>query len=438
MSAIALPFDGRPTTMSAQSKAFTWCCVQAGHRELYGIPRALQHVGVLDKLITDLWAPPGSLVSKLAAGRLGRRLRDRFHPDLPSDKVKAFPWCSLAWEASAGLRGVKGNDRVMARTSWWASMATRALRRQVEPATRYVFSYCYEARRLFSAARELGLAPVLGQIDPGPEEDRKVTEIVQRWPKYRTPFQPGTKEYYNNWREECRLAEHIVVNSEWSRAALVNAGIDDGKIKIVPLVYTPPLEAAGWNRIHPGAFSKTRPLRVLFLGQCILRKGIAETIEAAQRLADRPVEFTLVGNTDVAGLKDHFGCARIRYFPRVSRAECHAFYREADVFLFPTHSDGFGLTQLEAQAWKLPVIASEFCAHVVEPGRTGWVLSDVSSSSIVQVINEILELPAELARRAAHIEAWPFNLEQLGLRLTTLDQARSGPEDARDHQSFPS
>jgi glycosyltransferase involved in cell wall biosynthesis len=411
----------------APSKNAGWCCVQAGHREQYGIPRALERAGTLDKLITDLWAPPGSLVSRLAVGGPGRRLRDRFHRDLPIHKVKACTGRALAWESAASLRGLRGSARVLARNEWWAALAARELRRQVKPSTKYIFGYCYEALPYFLAARELGLAPVLGQIDPGPEEDRKVTEIVRQWPEYKTPFQPGTEEYYNRWREECRLAEHIVVNSEWSRAALVKAGIDDHKIKILPLVYTPPPEAAGWRKNYPGAFSKARPLRVLFLGQCILRKGMAETIEAAQELADLPVEFTLVGNTDIAGLESHFGRARIRYFPRVSRAECHAFYREADVFLFPTHSDGFGLTQLEAQAWKLPIIASEFCAQVVEPGQTGWMLTNVSSRAIVQVINEILSSPTELARRATQIGARPFNLEQLGRRLAALGEVCACP-----------
>jgi len=404
-----------------QSQNAGWCCVQAGHREQYGIPRALDRAGVLDKLITDLWAPPGSLVSRLAAGRLGRRLRDRFHRDLPNHKVKAFTWHALTWEASASLRGWQGDRRVLARNGWWASMAAGALRHQVEASTKYVFGYCYEARPYFLAARELGLSPVLGQMDPGPEEDRKVTEIVRRWPEYKTPFQPGAKEYYNNWREECRLAEHIVVNSEWSRTALVKAGAENHKINVIPLVYTPPPEAAGRGKKYPGAFSEARPLRVLFLGQCILRKGIAETIEAARELVDRPVEFTLVGNTDIAELESHFGRARIRHVPRVSRAECHAFYREADVFLFPTHSDGFGLTQLEAQAWKLPIIASEFCAQVVEAGQTGWVLAEVSGPAIAQVIKEILGDPSELGRRSLQIRAWPVALEDLGRLLVEMD-----------------
>ncbi len=400
-----------------------WCCVQAGHRERYGIPRALQRVGALGSLITDLWVPPDSLGSRLAVGRLGRRVADRFHSDLPENKVLSSPWRSLGWEAAASLRGLHGSRRVIARNAWWSQVATQGLHRNTTPQIRSVFSYCYEAREIFTAARALGLTTVLGQIDPGPGEDAKVAGIVRQWPEYETTFQPGTDDYYESWREECRLASHIVVNSEWSRVALVQAGIQENKITVCPLVYTAPPETAGWIKKYPPAFSPARPLRVLFLGQCILRKGIAETIEAARGLADRPVEFTFVGNTDIVRFENHFGRGRIRYFPRVSRAECQAFYREADVFLFPTHSDGFGLTQLEAQAWKLPIIASRFCAGVIAPGRTGWNLPEVTSRSIVEAIEEILATPAALAASSAAIAPWVFGLEQLGDRLVRLGHA---------------
>jgi glycosyltransferase involved in cell wall biosynthesis len=56
----------------------------------------------------------------------------------------------------------------------------------------------------------------------------------------------------------------------------------------------------------------------------------------------------------------------------MARAVTHcgtdAFYERADLFLFPTLSDGFGLTNLEAQAWSLPIVASRFCGEVVRDG----------------------------------------------------------------------
>ncbi len=324
------------------------------------------------------------------------------------------------WEMAASLRGLRGNERLMARTAWWSRLSAQALKLQATPVTGYVFAYCYEARELFREARGMGIAPILGQIDPGPFEDRKVSEIAKRWPEFKTPFQQGTEAYYSIWREECRLSARVIVNSEWSRAALVREGIDFDKIKICPLVYTPPAAALGWKRTYPKAFTRERPLRVLFLGQCILRKGVAESIGAAQAMADLPVEFTFVGNTDIEHLDGHFGRGRIRHVRRVSRDECEAYYRVADVFLFPTHSDGFGLTQLEAQAWKLPIVASRFCAEVVKDGETGWVLDEISVSNIAETLGRILKDPSELARRSTAIQAWQYDLEQLGANLRLL------------------
>jgi glycosyltransferase involved in cell wall biosynthesis len=52
------------------------------------------------------------------------------------------------------------------------------------------------------------------------------------------------------------------------------------------------------------------------------------------------------------------------------------------VLIFPTLSDGFGLTQLEAQAWSLPIVASRFCGEVVRDGVNGIVLNELSPDAI--------------------------------------------------------
>lgn len=400
-----------------------WICVQAGHRERYAVPEALHRVGALDRLVTDVWAPPGSGPARLAGGPAARKLRDRFNLGLRGARVTSFTWGSLAWEAAAAVRKVPAEPRGVARGLRWARLAPRALRRAAPAAGSLVFAYCYEALEVFACARGLGCTAILGQMDPGPVEDQKVAEVVRRWPQFRSGFRPGSAAYYARWRQECDLARHIIVNSAWSRAALEQAGIAAAKLVEIPLVFTPGPEARAFVRTYPAAFGPLRPLRVLFLGQCILRKGIAETIEAAGRLSGRPVEFVLVGNTDIEGFSGHFGAGRIRHWPRVSRSECDRFYKEADVFLFPTHSDGFGLTQLEAQAWGLPIIASAFCSQVVVPGRTGWCLPEVSSDAIVRTVEEILDHPAELARRSAAITPWPFSIDQLGQRLTDLGRS---------------
>jgi glycosyltransferase involved in cell wall biosynthesis len=80
------------------------------------------------------------------------------------------------------------------------------------------------------------------------------------------------------------------------------------------------------------------------------------------------------------------------------------YYKKPNVFLFPTLSDGFGLTQLEARAWQLPLIVSNHCGEVVTDGKDGWVLDEVTAHSIASVIHKILLSPDMLARYAAHVD----------------------------------
>ena len=81
---------------------------------------------------------------------------------------------------------------------------------------------------------------LLVQIDPGPEEERIVAEEAARVPELARDWQPAPPEYWAFWREECKLADRIVVNSEWSREGLIRGGVPGEKISIIPLAYETP------------------------------------------------------------------------------------------------------------------------------------------------------------------------------------------------------
>ncbi|MDQ3011370.1 MAG: glycosyltransferase family 4 protein, partial [Acidobacteriota bacterium] len=227
--------------------------------------------------------------------------------------------------------------------------------------------------------------------------------------------------YWDDWQEECALADQIVVNSIWSRDALVSEGIEANKINVVPLAYASPSEAKDFQRCYPETFTAQRPLRVLFLGQVTLLKGILPLLEAARLVEREPIEFQIVGT-----LHAHLP-AEIRNRPNVfwrggvKRSEVAEYYREADVFVFPSYSDGFGLTQLEAQAWKLPVIASRFCGDVVRDGDNGLLLDDVSGKAIANVVLDLVRNPNRLRHLSAQSEVGDkFSLDSLASALLSL------------------
>ncbi len=375
----------------------SWICCQLGAREHYAIPRALHQAHQLHRLITDAWVAPGSMLPRLP-GKPWRSLGDRYHPDLATAPITAFTQGLLRFELQQRLQKTAPWPRMIARNQWFQRRAIQALE-QIPTQTDsppVFFTYSYAALDLLRYAKQRGWTTVLGQIDPGLMEEKIVMAEHQRYPHLAPHWQPVPSSYWDLWHQECDLADQIVVNSRWSQQLLTQAGIDPAKIKIVPLVYHPPAQATPFNRTYPATFTPDRPLRVLFLGLVTLRKGIAACLEAIEQLTGEPVEFWFVGPLEIeipAPLRDH---PQVRWVGPVPRSQTAHYYQQADVFLFPTLSDGFGLTQLEAQAWGLPIIASQFCGEVVQPGKNGVVLKAVTgveiSSALMDIVNHAEQL----------------------------------------------
>lgn len=373
----------------------SWLCCQIGAREHYAIPRALHKAGQLTHFITDAWIPPSSPLNLLPKPLLAN-LRERYHRDLESACVYSFNNSLFNFELNQRIKKKSGWQRVISRNQWFQKKTIKRLKKLTSQISYppIIFAYSYAALDLFSYAKTQGWRTVLGQIDPGIIEEKLVLEEHLRYPKYQSSYQAAPSEYWTKWLKECSLADNIVVNSLWSSQALQKVGISEHKIVIVPLAYQAPEETANFVRLYPTNFSTERPLRVLFLGQIILRKGIAALLEAVELLHDKPIEFWLVGAQGIPQPQQFH--SQVKWIGAVPRSVTSKYYQQADVFLFPTLSDGFGLTQLEAQAWKLPIIASQFCGDVVKDQVNGLLLQEVTGEAIAQALKFCLRYPRKL------------------------------------------
>lgn len=358
----------------------TWICCQLGAREHYAVPRALRLGGLLEEFITDLWLRPVG----------------RFHPDLAGARVVAPIIPALSFELKASLARKNGWNLISRRNEWFQRHAVDQLAHN-HNGNQTVFAYSYAAKEIFEFARARGWRTVLGQIDPGPAEERIVAGLNQTSKIQHTQWEPAPKAYWKNWREECSLADRIVVNSGWSNDALISEGVTAEKIQVIPLAYEAAYDTKSFERHYPRKFTAERPLRVLFLGQINLRKGVAQLLEAVKLLAGEHVEFWFVGPMQICVPQVLQLHPRIKWFGAARRLAVESYYRDADVFILPTLSDGFGLTQLEAQAWKLPVIASRYCGEVVRDGVNGIVLEEVSGAGIAEVLRGFLREPERLS-----------------------------------------
>jgi glycosyltransferase involved in cell wall biosynthesis len=383
-----------------------WICCQIGAREHYAVPRALQLSGLLGELITDLWVRPGPLKHSWR-----KSLAGRFHPGLASAQVTAPNFAALTFELKAYATRANGWKLISQRNEWFQQYALDRFHKQPVNGPRTVFAYSYAAERIFKFARERGWRTVLGQIDPGPAEER----IVARLNEKNSDWEPAPAEYWDRWRAECALADQIVVNSSWSERALLGEGIPAEKISVVPIAYEMTPESASFQRHYPNAFTSGRPLKVLFLGQVTLRKGVGQLLDAVKLLAGENIEFWFVGPTQVSLPSN------VKWFGVAPRVDVDKYYKDADVFILPTLSDGFGLTQLEAQSWKLPVVASRHCGEVVSNSVNGVILDEVSGSAISNVLLKFLQSPEILSAMSARSGVSDrFSLQTLASSLADL------------------
>lgn len=423
---LELPLGFTKPIISMPEKLPSWICCQLGSREHYTIPLVLHQTRQLAHLITDAWIPSQSVLKQLPAPLLAN-LRERFVADLTQASVHSFTGSLIRFELAQRIQKTSGWERIIARNDWFQKHAVQliyALNPQLSTlnSRSTLFAYSYAALKLFRYAKARGWRTILGQIDPGPVEEKLVFEEHARHPTYQSTWQPAPPHYWASWREECSLADRIVVNSLWSSQALQQEGIPEHKIDIIPLAYQAPEQARDFVRTYPTVFSTERPLQVLFLGQVILRKGIAALLEAAYLLRDQPIEFWLVGSQGIA--RPQRSREQIRWIGSVPRSATAMYYQMADVFLFPTFSDGFGLTQLEAQAWKLPIIASRFCGAVVQDRVNGLILQEVTGQAVASALQFCLNNPQQLKTFAQQsTNTSYFGLSQLQHHLQALPYA---------------
>jgi len=151
-----------------------------------------------------------------------------------------------------------------------------------------------------------------------------------------------------------------------------------------------------------GASGDTKT-NILFLSRMDPKKGIDTLISALQRLASegREFVFTLAGSGDTAYEEKVAGMIRdagllgrtvIKGF--VTGEEKASTFREADIFVLPSHQENFGIVVMEAMASGLPVIISnEVNIHgEIAKAKAGLVVSP-EPEELYSAILELLERP---------------------------------------------
>lgn len=140
------------------------------------------------------------------------------------------------------------------------------------------------------------------------------------------------------------------------------------------------------------------------VGRLVEEKGVPELIEAAMRLDDRfvvaiagphdPEKGDAVSEESVRRGMD----AGVLFLGM--RRDVERLYAAFDVFVLPSHREGFPRAAMEAAASGLPVVASNIrgCRQVVDHGSNGFLFQVGDVDALARAIENVAAQPDEMTR----------------------------------------
>lgn len=209
-------------------------------------------------------------------------------------------------------------------------------------------------------------------------------------------------------RREYARADGVVVLSTFARRSFEAQGYAPERLAVVPLgvdvrTFRPSPEtiAARASRIRRGD-----RLRAVYVGALALQKGLWDLAEISKLVADLPIDIQLVGPlTHDAAVALSRMSPSVRHVGAVPQAELPRIYADADVFVFPTLQDGFGMVLTQAKAAGLPILCTDHCAgpDLIEDGRDGWIFGIRAPQAFAARLRWCHEHRDALADMACHV-----------------------------------
>lgn len=157
------------------------------------------------------------------------------------------------------------------------------------------------------------------------------------------------------------------------------------------------------------------PRTVLFLGRIHPTKGIPMLLEAWQRVMARHMgwQLRIAGNDndghldEVRRLASALGVERVTFTGPCHGHEKAAAFRDAALFVLPSHSENFGLTVAEALASGTPAIVTRGAPWSrLDERCAGWWI-DVGVAPLASALDAAMGTPPDtLARMGAAGRAW--------------------------------
>ncbi len=240
---------------------------------------------------------------------------------------------------------------------------------------------------------------------------------------------PGMAEYLNRWvPASIQRADHVIAVSEATRQDVIEFyKTPPDKITVlyhgVTSEFQPVQEPERLAAVRRRYGLEDRPF-VLSVGTIHPRKNYRRLIEAFARV-DPAVLLVIVGSkgwsyAEVFAEVDRLELAdRVHFTGYVAEDDLPALYSAADLFVYPSLCEGFGLPLLEAMACGTPVVTSNQSALPEVVDRAGLLVDPYDVEALAGTITALLADPdrrrhlAEIGLARAAAFTWDKTARQL-------------------------
>jgi len=146
---------------------------------------------------------------------------------------------------------------------------------------------------------------------------------------------------------------------------------------------------------------KKNKFTFLFVGKLTKTKGILYLLKAFEKLREEKenIQLFLIGNGAPSTMKEFKLRAKkiqdVHFLGDKSADKIKNYYTSCDVFVMPSLSEGFGISNLEAMACERPVISTKTggIIDVIVDGETGFLIEPADSDSLYQAMKKMAECP---------------------------------------------
>jgi len=201
-----------------------------------------------------------------------------------------------------------------------------------------------------------------------------------------------------------KMADACITNSRAGAAYLIDIlRASSDRVFVQPYEIPDEKTLPGGSESIEAAFpSLQRPI-FLFVGHIIPRKGLPTLLKACAILQKRGYEsYTLVAVGDgeqkeelEAFCQAHNLSDRIQWAGRISYDKIGSYFKNADVFVFPTHEDTWGVVTLEAMLLGKPILCSQGAgtSELVINGENGYVFATDAPEELANLMQKFLDSP---------------------------------------------